>query len=182
MSAGHFELLPAVALQLVLEVEAYRAAVSSLVANPGDELQRTRVTRALRAASPLAHAVPAAVAAWGNLTVAHNEFTLARMRAEPATVLSRMAAHVDACAEAVVAASVKWALRQQAAARVPPHTIAAFRAWDTARRDAFAAAHFVAALLAAGAPVPPQLREHHQRAAGLAALLLDDASRALFQP
>lgn len=138
MAAHHSAVLPAVALQLAVRVEHYRKAMRELAAHPDDEAAREAAFLALRAARPLASAVPAVWAAWGEMNVRHFRFMQERLEGAGAEALRRSWRQLEDRAEIVAQHCVDWALRRQTQHAVARHVAAPFFAWDQARRDAFA--------------------------------------------
>lgn len=178
MAAPHSQFLPVVALELVLQVDRYRRAIAEFAARPHDEAARESAVFARSVAGPLAFAVPAVWASWGQMVLRHAEFMRDWMDGTPLPALQKAWQRLDESAEVVARRCIDWSLREQRQYAVPQGVAAPFLAWDEARRECVAATHEIAILREQGA-VPLELREHHDQCARESVRLLGEAIAAL---
>ena len=152
MSSAHFPLLPPLALQLAIQVDAYCAALRLLAADPRDAQRLAAVAGSLEVARELARSLPALWVEWGRCVVAHADFTLLRMGDAAAPALRAKLLAVEACADALMRRAVHWAVLEQGDAKIPVEVAQAFIEWEAARKVLFALRQ--GALASAGGPQP----------------------------
>jgi hypothetical protein len=165
MSAAHFDVLPTLALQLAVRVEAYGVALRAVAADPRNPALMAAVRQALSAIRELALPLPAVWTEWGRFVVAHAELTLRWVRdpGAPRLEVSLMAA-VQASAESLIRRAVHWAIFEAHRSPVPIDVAQAFIEWEAARRVVADLRHAAATEAVArgvdGTPVvPPDTRE-----------------------
>lgn len=132
MATAHFEMLPGLALQLAVRVEAYCVALRSAADAP-QEPRDFDAAAAVNAITELARPVAALWVKWSRFAAAHADFRLAQIMEPASPQLAAKCSRLDRAAEALMLKAVRWAVLEQHKFPVPVDVAHAFIDWEAAR-------------------------------------------------
>ena len=137
MSNADLALLPTLALQLAVRLDAYAAEMRALAAADSKVVPPATARESLSAMGELARQVPHLWREWGRFIVAHSDFALHRVRASGSQVPGSKLVALEECIDSLTSQAIRWAVVEDHPFPVALEVAQAFLEWEAARKVVF---------------------------------------------